>query len=348
MVLEYGCHPIRRPPGRLRLFGKTPLVRVFWYNTRMKVRLSVLIVSFGRPELLGRCVGAVRRFLPEAQVVVVDNGSEPPLTMPEGVTPVRSPRNLGFAGGNNLGFSACEGEQILLLNNDALLPSAEPVRILQAGLDTYPNAGALQATLALPDGTLDTCGEYLMPPGLLYHHGYRLPPGSHAERPHPVFGCKAACVLLRRSAVEEAGGLFRPDFFCYYEDIDLCHRLWLAGWTCWYVPTPPVLHDEGSTSRTLPTRRVWRQYLSNMLTSALDLRETRFWFTWGPLFLLIVLAGGLRHGVLPRPRRSPMTFVRRRREREFLPRITVRPTLRHLLALATRRFNTLPPLSPER
>ncbi len=310
----------------------------------MRARLTVILVAWNRQDLLDRSLGAVRRCLPEAQVLVVDNASEPPLTVPEGVALLRAPRNLGFAGGNNLALPHAAGERLLLLNTDALLPSAEPVRRLEAFLEAHPRVAAAQATLALPDGTLDACGEYLTPLGLLWHHGYRRPPGPHAARPHPVFACKAACLLLRREALADAGGLFRPTFFCYYEDVDLCHRLWLAGWECWFVPTPPVLHDEGATARALPPRRVWRRYLSNLLTSALDLRERRFWRTAGPLFLAALLLGGLRHGVLPRPRRDPMPFARRRAEGDFLPRVTLRPTWRHYLALATRRFGDLPPL----
>ena len=312
----------------------------------MHARLTVIIVAWNHPDLLSGCLEAVLRHLPEAQILVVDNASEPPLTVPGGVTLLRAPRNLGFAGGNNLALPHAEGEHILLLNTDVTLPSAEPIRILQAALDTYPHLAALQPTLILPDGTLDTCGEYLTPLGILWHQGYRRPPGPHAERPHPVLAGKGACLLLRRAAIETAGGLFRPSYFCYGEDIDLCHRLWLAGWECWYVPTPPVPHAEGTTARALPTRRVWRRYLSNLLTTACSLWGPRLWLTRGLPFLLCVALCALRHGVLPLPRRDPMPFHRRRTERDLLPRVTIRPTWRHYLALATRRFDRTPPPPP--
>ena len=119
----------------------------------MHARLTVIIVAWNHPELLSGCLAAVLRHLPEAQVLVVDNASEPPLTVPDGVTLLRAPRNLGFAGGNNLALPHAEGEHILLLNTDVTLPSAEPIRILQAALDTYPHLAALQPTLILPDGT---------------------------------------------------------------------------------------------------------------------------------------------------------------------------------------------------
>ncbi len=298
--------------------------------------LSVLMVAWGRQDLLDASLGAVRRFLPGAQAVVVDNGSEPPLRLPAGVEAVRAPRNLGFAGGNNLGLARCTGDYVLLLNTDAVLPSAEPTETLLAFLEAHPGVAVAQAKLRLPDGTLDACGEGLTPLGLLYHHGYRRPDGPHAARPRPVFAAKAACALVRRAAIADAGGLFRPRFFCYYEDIDFCHRLWLAGWECWFVPTEPVAHAEGATSRTLPARQVWRRYLSNMLCSAFDLWGWRLWLGRGLPFLAAVFAGGLARGVLPRPFRDPMPVRRRVPEAAFLPRVTVRPPWRYYLGLARR------------
>ena len=175
--------------------------------------LSVLMVAWGRQDLLDASLGAVRRFLPGAQAVVVDNGSEPPLRLPAGVEAVRAPRNLGFAGGNNLGLARCTGDYVLLLNTDAVLPSAEPAETLLAFLEAHPGVAVAQAKLRLPDGTLDACGEGLTPLGLLYHHGYRRPDGPHAARPRPVFAAKAACALVRRAAIADAGGAVPSPLF---------------------------------------------------------------------------------------------------------------------------------------
>lgn len=308
-------------------------------------RLSVLIVSWNQGERLATCLGAVRRFLPEAQTVVVDNGSFPSLPRVEGVSVwVRSECNLGYAGGSNLGFSRCEGEFVLLLNNDAVLPSARPVEALLRFMRVHPRVAAAQAKLVLPDGTLDACGEFLTPAGVLYHHGYRLPDGPHAARPFPVFAGKGACLLLRRLAVGGVGNvLFRQGFFCYYEDIDFCHRLWLAGYEVWFVPDEPVFHDEGTSARLHASRDVWRHYLSNMLASALDLWGIRAWLTMGPGFLFFLLAGAACKGVWFRPSMSRIAFRRVRSERDLLRRVTVRVPLRYYWAMVRRRFGRLRP-----
>lgn len=311
--------------------------------TASDARVSILIVSWNQTELLTSCLTAVRAAHPQIQVVVVDNGSIPPLTQQPETTWIRSETNLGFAGGNNLGLPHCTGDYILLLNNDALLPDSTTLETLIHFLDNHPHIAAAQAKLILPDGHLDTCGEFLSSLGVLYHHGYQQPDGPHADHPFPVYAAKAACCLLRRSALDAVGGvLFRDDYFCYGEDLELCHRLWLAGYEVWFVPTTPVLHIEKATSQTLPSRTIWRHYLSNLLTTACDYWTFRTWLRLGGGFFCLLLIGALLKGVLPRRRYSQITFTRVRTDRDFLAHTLVQTPLRYLFACFRRNFhNTL-------
>jgi GT2 family glycosyltransferase len=303
-------------------------------------RVSVLIVSWNRAELLSACVESVRVACPQVQIVVVDNGSEPALAPIAGVTWVRSEVNRGFAGGNNLGLPHCSGEYLLLLNNDTLLPSSEPVETLVAFLNAHPQVAAAQAKLQLPDGTLDTCGEFLTPRGVLYHHGYRQPDGPHAQAPFPVYAAKAACCLVRKAALADVGDvLFRDDYFCYGEDLELCHRLWLSGHEVWFVPTSPVLHNECATSKLLPTRFVWRHYLSNLLTTACHYWQLRTWCQLGCGLLFLLVGGALLKGVFPHKRHGRIAFTRKRSDADLLARVVVRVSWRYVFACLRRRFN---------
>jgi cellulose synthase/poly-beta-1,6-N-acetylglucosamine synthase-like glycosyltransferase len=67
-------------------------------------------------------------------------------------------------------------------------------------------------------------------------------------------------MLLRRSAVDQVGGLFDPNFFLYYEDTDLCFRLRRGGWRIFLVPQAVVLHAFSSTA---PDRAEWKGKISN-------------------------------------------------------------------------------------
>lgn len=236
--------------------------------------LSILIVSWNGAGMLKGCLMSIRSVLGNVDVVVVDNGSTDDaraVCETYGVSVcVRSEKNLGFAGGNNLGLPHCRGRFILLLNNDTISRSAQSVTQLADYLRTHPEVGVAQAKLVLSrqGDVLDACGEFLTPFGFLYHYGYCKPDGALYQKPYPVFAAKAACVLIRREAITAAGGfLFHDRFGSYYEDIDFCHRVWLGGYEIWFVPGEPVEHLQGATSDRLGFDAVWRQYLTNILFS---------------------------------------------------------------------------------
>ena len=93
------------------------------------IDVSIVIINYNTPELTGDCVESVIRETAGVayEIIVVDNGSDDPSVLTarlqgfDGVAVIRSERNLGFAGGNNLGVGHCKGEHILLLNSDTLL-----------------------------------------------------------------------------------------------------------------------------------------------------------------------------------------------------------------------------------
>lgn len=90
----------------------------------MKPRISVISVNYNGFALTAAMIDSLRRHVTTPlEIVVVDNGSqrdeatELQERYPE-IIAIRSPENLGFAGGNNLGIRAASGDRLLLLNND--------------------------------------------------------------------------------------------------------------------------------------------------------------------------------------------------------------------------------------
>lgn len=225
--------------------------------------------------MLLRCLRSLRGATQlGAEVVLVNNGSSDDLRdLPDifpGIRIVDSAKNLGFAGGNNLGLQHCTAEKVLLLNDDTEV-NPEFLSALQQYLDLHVEVGVVQGKMVLPSygGTLDACGSYLTWLGLPYHYGYFKPDGPLYEVPRAVFSAKGACLMFRRKAVEAAGGfLFQDDFFCYYEESDFCHRVWLSGLEVHFVPTKPIKHLMGGTSATNTQKSfVLRHYLRNMTFS---------------------------------------------------------------------------------
>jgi N-acetylglucosaminyl-diphospho-decaprenol L-rhamnosyltransferase len=237
--------------------------------------VSVVIPTTRAGADLERCLGAVaaERY-PELEVVVVDNGAVPPIEAP-GARVLRNEENLGFVGAVNQGIEATDGELVLLLNDDAFVePGA--LHALVAAFDTHPSWGACQAKLLLLDdpARLDTAGSFLTSTGFLVHRGAFEPEAPYSASDE-IFAAKGAALLLRRSALRDAGVLDQQ-FFAYFEETDLCWRIWLSGFEVGFAADARVLHRLGGTALTLPSAFVqFHSFKNRIRTLAKNLGGAR-------------------------------------------------------------------------
>ena len=220
-----------------------------------KELISIIIVNWNGQKWLDSCLASLHeQTYKHYEVIFVDNASTDDSVVYvkkkyPWVKVVQSATNLGFAGGNNLGFKHSKGEFILLLNNDTRVEETYLEEFIQA-FDEIPHLGAAQSKIVLMDHPqkLDACGAYWTDSTFLYHFGYykneSLPAYNKAQ---PLFSDKGASMMIKRSVIEKVG-LFDDDFWCYYEETDFCHRVWLAGFECWYYPKAKVYHAMGGTS----------------------------------------------------------------------------------------------------
>lgn len=238
--------------------------------------VSVIIVNWNGERWLPKCLDALRaQTFRDFETILVDNnstdGSIELVTRcyPE-VTLVRNSSNDGFAKGNNIGYKYARGRYILLLNNDTEADSGLLDSLIIA-FAKLPKAGALQAKLVLIDHPekLDACGAFFTPTTVLYHFGF----GKDASleiynKPFLVFSVKGACMMLRREIID-AVGFLDDEFWCYCEETDLCHRLWIAGWECWYWPGAICRHGLGGTSIRIENSIIHFHNFKNKLSSYL-------------------------------------------------------------------------------
>jgi N-acetylglucosaminyl-diphospho-decaprenol L-rhamnosyltransferase len=186
------------------------------------------------------------------------------------VTLIRSPRNGGFANGNNQGLARSRGAAIMLLNPDTLMPAGGIAGLLDA-LAAHPEAGIVGPRLLRPDGSMHlACRRSFPTPSIAF---YRLSGLSQLFPRSPRFGrynltfvdpgialevdsvC-GACMLLRRAVFERLGPLDER-FFMYGEDLDWCLRTRQAGWTVRYEPAIVVQHQHGAASRKRALRTTY-------------------------------------------------------------------------------------------
>lgn len=319
-------------------------------------RVSILIVNYNGERFVGDCLESLAKTAgPVREVVVVENGStdnsRAVLARYPWVHTVRSERNLGFAGGNNLGLRHCSGEYVLLLNNDTIVPPdfLEP---LYGYLDKHAKVGAVQGKMILPHygNALDVCGSFLTRFGLPYHYGYFKPDGPAYRRNFPVFSAKGACLMFRRELIPLVGGfLFDEEFFCYYEESDFCHRVWLAGYEVHFVASPAIQHFMGATSGDPHSAFVLTHYLRNMTFSLLsNLSRSSRWRILPGFFALLIfslclcaarlrwpqlkahwgaITYALRHYSRIRQRRRLVNQLRRQRDGAIFAKVLKTPRL---------------------
>jgi GT2 family glycosyltransferase len=255
--------------------------------------LSVVIpTARGGPDLEACLASLADQRYPELEIVVVDNaapaGSVPAV---DAAQVLRNEENLGFVGASNQGIEASGSELVLLLNDDTTVEPGALAAMVEA-LRARPTWAACQAKLLLMDDPtrIDTAGSFLTSSGFLVHRGL-FEPADRFSDSDEIFAAKGAALLVRRAALLETGG-FDPAFFAYFEETDLCWRLWLAGWEVGFAADARVLHRLGATASALPTAFVQlHSYKNRIRTLVKNLGPARLaWMLPYHLALCVLLA----------------------------------------------------------
>ena len=154
-------------------------------------------------------------------------------------------RNLGFGAANNRALARVQTPFAFLLNPDCEI-SVEGLRGLLQTAEDFPQAAVLAPQLVSPSGKPEV--NYRWPQNVWPSRG------PAAEGPLCVgFVCGAA-MLFRMAAFRDVG-FFDEQFFLYYEDDDLCLRLFKAGQNIVVVPSvQAVHHSRGSVRGANPWR----------------------------------------------------------------------------------------------
>lgn len=232
------------------------------------VDLSVVIVSWNTSDMTTACLRALRDDPSplRRQIIVVDNASEDGTAdrvareHPE-VELVRNPRNALYALANNQGAERARGRYLCLLNSDAIVRPGALDRLV-AFLDAHPEYGGASPKLVGEDGApRRACARFPTLATALAHSTSlgQLAPGAKVlarsrmrdfdhQRSRDVDQPPTSCFVVRKRDWDEVGG-FDPRMSLYFNDVDLCLRLWQRGRRIRYLADAEVLHEEGGSTR---------------------------------------------------------------------------------------------------
>jgi GT2 family glycosyltransferase len=227
--------------------------------------VHIVLLNWNGTDDTLACLRSLRRLNhSEFQVVVVDNGSSEPCSAPVAaefpeVRVIESGENLGFAGGCNVGIrDALEAgaRYVWLLNNDTVAhPDA-----LSALLETARSrsrCGIAGSKVLFHDrpGTIDHAGGSLDPRrGQAWHVGCGEVDAGQHDLDQPAEFVTGCSLLADMEMIREVGPL-DPDYFAYWEDVDLCTRAQRAGWEVVYSAGSRVWHKGGMVATPSPLVR---------------------------------------------------------------------------------------------
>ena len=209
------------------------------------VNVSIIIVNWNSGNFLKGCIESLQtQSYRDFEIVLVDNASTDGSTefveknFPE-VRIIRSEKNLGFAGGNNLGILNSKSELVCLFNPDAIAEKnwlSTLVSVLQSSEKIGGAAGKLYY---LDDRfgknaifcTWSKIGPLSGNPSNFYNN----------EPVSKVDYFTGAAMLVKRKMIQKIG-LLDTEYFLYFEETDLCARMIRAGYDLIYVPTAIAWH----------------------------------------------------------------------------------------------------------
>lgn len=238
----------------------------------MPAPTSVVVVAHDSGDWLRRCAESVLAQSAPVELIVVDNasrdGSLDRLPADARLRLIRNADNRGFGAACNQGAAVAQGDALLFLNPDCVLPQ-NAVASLRARLAAHDSLAILGARLLNPDGSPQAAARRRTPTpvrALRRALGWRSdalelsqPAAPQADGIEYVEAISGALMLLSRVRFAALGG-FDEGYVLHCEDLDLCRRALLEGGHIGVAHEVEVLHHKGTSSRARPVWVEWQKH----------------------------------------------------------------------------------------
>lgn len=227
----------------------------------MDIDLSIITINYNGLNDTLLLIESIP-FNDKMEVIVVDNASnneeaeQISKRFPD-VKVIKSDKNLGFAGGNNLGIKASKGKFLFLINNDTYFEEFN-VQALIDRLNSDSNIGIVcpKIRFAWPPQPIQFAGYTPLSNITIRNQAIGFGEEDHGqyETAHTTPYAHGAAMLIKREAIEKVG-LMPECYFLYYEELDWSMMFTRAGYQIWYEPKCTVFHKESqATGQNSPLR----------------------------------------------------------------------------------------------
>lgn len=235
----------------------------------MDIQISIITINYNGLKDTCELIDSIT-FTDDIEVIVVDNASkEDEATVIANRYPqvkvIRSDKNLGFAGGNNLGIKAAQGKYLFFINNDTILPCKKVdvkckifLQPLIDRLESSPKIGMVcpKIKFAWGNNPIQFAGYTPLSTITMRNKsiGFGEEDKGQYDIAHPTPYVHGAAMLVKREVIERVG-LMPECYFLYYEELDWSMMFTRAGYDIWYEPACTIFHKESqSTGQESPLK----------------------------------------------------------------------------------------------
>ncbi len=233
--------------------------------------LSIIIVNYKSKDKLRNCLDSIKKadtLNINFEIIIVENNSGDNLDVfvsdDSKIKLIKSKKNLGMGGGNNLGIKHSSGDYILISNPDIVFKK-DCIKNLYTYLKNNLSVALVGPKLLNPDASLQySCARFpkiFLPLlrrtalGYLFKNyldKYFLK-NENYDKIKEVDWLLGACFLVRKDEMFlRENKLFDERFFMYFEDVDLCRRIERKNKTVVYLPDAIAIHDHLRSSAKYP------------------------------------------------------------------------------------------------
>lgn len=222
--------------------------------------VSIIIPNKDEKETLKDCIESIRKKTEyeNYEIIIVENNSTTEeifqyykeLSQDPRIRLLRWKKEFNYSAINNYGVSHARGEYLIFLNNDVKIITPGWIKEM-LGVCQRPEVGAVGVKLIYPDNTIQHAGCVIGIGGIAGHMFVDMPANRtgylhKASILQDMSAVTAACMMMKRTAFEEAGG-FTEKLAVAFNDVDLCLKVRKNEKLIVYDPYVQLYHMESKT-----------------------------------------------------------------------------------------------------